>query len=43
MNNRRMLPALKINAAAGYQGSVKMQLLKGAVLLNSENAHRITE
>ena len=30
---KRMLPALKNNAATGYQGSVKIELLKGAVLL----------
>ena len=32
-NNRTMLPALKNNAAAGYQGPVKRELLKGAGLL----------
>ena len=32
-NNRTMLPALKNNAAAGYQGPVKIELLKGAGLL----------
>ena len=32
-NNRTMLPTLKNNAAAGYQGSVKIELLKGAGLL----------
>ena len=32
-NNRKMLPTLKDNAAAGYQGPVKMELLKGAGLL----------
>ena len=34
-NNRIMLPALKNNAAAGYQGQVKIELLKGAGLLES--------
>ena len=29
-NNRTMLPTLKNNAAAGYQGPVKIELLKGA-------------
>ena len=29
-NNRTMLPILKNNAAAGYQGPVKIQLLKGS-------------
>ena len=33
-NNRTMLPALKISAAAGYQGPVKIELLKGAGPLN---------
>ena len=33
MNNRTMLPTLKNNAAAGYQGPVKIELLKGAGLL----------
>ena len=32
-NNRAMLPTLKNNAAAGYQGPVKIKLLKGAGLL----------
>ena len=32
-NNRTMFPALKNNAAAGYQGPVKIELLKGAGLL----------
>ena len=32
-NNRTMLPALKNNAAAGYQGPVKIELLKSAGLL----------
>ena len=32
-NNRTMLPTLKNNAAAGYQGPVKTELLKGAGLL----------
>ena len=31
-NNRTMLPTLKNNAAAGYQGPVKIELLKGAGL-----------
>ena len=34
-NNRTMLPTLKNNAAAGYQGPVKIELLKGAGLLSS--------
>ena len=29
-NNSTMFPALKINAAAGYKGPVKIKLLKGA-------------
>ena len=33
-NNRTMLPAIKNNAAAGYQGPVKIELLKGAGLLD---------
>ena len=28
-NNRTMLPTLKNNVAAGYQGPVKVELLKG--------------
>ena len=32
-NNRTMLPILKNNAAAGYQGPVKIELLEGAGLL----------
>ena len=32
-NNRTMLPTLKNNAAAGYQGTVKIELIKGARLL----------
>ena len=32
-NNRTMLPALKNNAAVGYQGPVKIELLKGVGLL----------
>ena len=32
-NNRTMLSTLKNNAAAGYQGPVKIELLKGAGLL----------
>ena len=32
-NNRTMLSTLKNNAAAGYQGPGKIQLLKGAGLL----------
>ena len=32
-NNRTMIPTLKNNAAAGYQGPVKIELLKGAGLL----------
>ena len=33
-NNRTMFLTLKNNAAAGYQGPVKIELLKGADLLN---------
>ena len=33
-NNRTTLPTLKNNAAAGYQGPVKIELLKGAGLLS---------
>ena len=32
-NNRTVFPSLKNNAAAGYQGPVKIELLKGAGLL----------
>ena len=32
-NNRTMLPALKNNAAAGYKGPMKIELLKGTCLL----------
>ena len=32
-NKRTMLPTLKNNAAVGYQGPVKIELLKGAGLL----------
>ena len=32
-NNGTMFPALKNNAATGYQGPVKIELLKGAGLL----------
>ena len=35
MNKRTMFPAIKNNAAAGYQGPVKIELLKGAGLLLS--------
>ena len=31
-NNRTMLPALRNNATVGYQGPVKIELLKGALL-----------
>ena len=31
-NNRTMLPTLKNNTAAGYQGPVKIELLEGADL-----------
>ena len=34
-NNRTMLPTLKNNAAAGYQGPVKIELLKDADLLTN--------
>ena len=33
-NNGKMFQALKNNAAAGYQGPVKIKLLKDAGLLN---------
>ena len=33
MNNRTMLPTLQNNASAGYQGPVKIELLKSAGLL----------
>ena len=33
-NNRTMIPTLKNNAAASYQGPVKKELLEGAVLLH---------
>ena len=33
MNNRTMLSTLKNDAAAGYQGPVKIELLKGEGLL----------
>ena len=33
-NNRTMFLALKNNTAAGYQGPMKIELLKGAGLLN---------
>ena len=32
-NNRTLFPTLKNNAAAGYKGSVKTELVKGAGLL----------
>ena len=40
-SNRTMLPTLKNNAAAGYQGSVKTELLKGAgvLILNHDLNH----
>ena len=34
-NNKTMLSTLKNNAAAGYKGPVKIDLLKGAYLLSS--------
>ena len=34
-NNRTMLPALKNNAAAGYQGPVKIEVLTDAGLRNT--------
>ena len=40
-NNRTMLPTLKTNAAAGYPGTVKIELLKGACLLISVVSARI--
>ena len=36
--NRTILPALKNNAAAGYQGPMKIELLKVAGLLLGEDA-----
>ena len=36
-NNRAMIPTLKHNAAAGYQGAVKIELLKGVALLQAHN------
>ena len=33
MNNRTMLPAPKNNAAAGYKGPAKIEILKAAGLL----------
>ena len=33
-NNRTMFPTLKKNAAAGYKGPVKIELLKGEGLLS---------
>ena len=39
-NNRTVLPALKTNAAAGYQGPVKIELLKGAGLLQDRGLIR---
>ena len=35
LSKRTMLPTLKSNAAAGYQGPVKIELLKGVGLLTS--------
>ena len=32
-NNKTIIPTLKNNAAAGYQGPVKIEILKGAGLL----------
>ena len=37
-NNRTTLPTLKNNAAAGFQGSVKIELFKVAGLLLGEGA-----
>ena len=34
MNNRTMFPTLKNNAAASYQGPVKIELLKGLLELS---------
>ena len=39
MNNRTMLPTLKNNAAAGYRGPVKIELLKGEGLQQSVEPH----
>ena len=39
-NNGTMLPTAKNNAAAGYQGPVKIELLKGAGLLNCSYQQR---
>ena len=36
-NNRTMLPTLKDNTAVGYQGPVKIKLLKGAGASCSKN------
>ena len=33
-----MIPTLKNNAAAGYQGPVKIELLKGAGLLSDHSS-----
>ena len=38
-NNRTMFPALKNNAAIGYQGPVKIELLKDAGLLNMTKSY----
>ena len=37
MKNRTMLPTLKNNAAAGYQGPVEIEILKGAGLLTHQD------
>ena len=37
-NNKAMLPTLKNNAAAGYKGELKIELLKGAGLLLSKRS-----
>ena len=39
-NKRTMFPAPKNNAAAGYKGPVKIELLKGAGLLSVDNILR---
>ena len=39
-NNRTMFAALKNNAAAGYKGSMKLELLKGADLRHFEALRR---
>ena len=40
-NNRTMIPTLQNNAAVGYQGPVKIELLKDAGLLRKEFGSQI--